>query len=46
MNSVLERLKLGLHGTHYRSGNLEIQAKLEMFLEMQCHIEHTPDAVP
>ena len=34
MNSVLERLKLGLHGTHYRSGNLEIQAKLEMFLRI------------
>jgi putative ABC transport system ATP-binding protein len=34
MNGVLERLKLGLHGTHYRSGNLEIQAKLEMFLRI------------
>ena len=34
MNSALERLKLGLHGTHYRSSNLEIQAKLEMFLRI------------
>ena len=34
MNKVLERLKLGLHGTHYRSSNSEIQAKLEMFLRI------------
>ncbi|MHA2059733.1 MAG: ABC transporter ATP-binding protein [Candidatus Ranarchaeia archaeon] len=34
MYTVLERLKLGLHGTHYRSSNLEIQAKLEMFLRI------------
>jgi len=34
MNKVLERLKLGLHGTHYRSSNPEIQTKLEMFLRI------------
>jgi len=34
MNKVLERLKLGLHGTHYRSSNFEIQTKLEMFLRI------------
>jgi putative ABC transport system ATP-binding protein len=34
MNKVLERLKLGLHGTHYRSSNSEIQNKLEMFLRI------------
>jgi len=34
MNKVLERLKLGLHGTHYRSNNSEIQNKLEMFLRI------------
>jgi len=34
MNKVLERLKLGLHGTHYRSSNSEIQTKLEMFLRI------------
>jgi len=34
MNKVLERLKLGLHGTHYRSSNAEIQTKLEMFLRI------------
>ena len=34
MNGVLERLKLGLHGTHYRSSTFEIQAKLEMFLRI------------
>lgn len=34
MNNVLERLKLGLYGTHYRSSNQEIQAKLEMFLRI------------
>ena len=34
MNKVLERLKLGLHGTHYRSSNSEMQTKLEMFLRI------------
>jgi len=34
MNAVLERLKLGLHGTHYRSSNSEMQNKLEMFLRI------------
>jgi putative ABC transport system ATP-binding protein len=34
MNKVLERLKLGLQGTHYRSSNVEIQTKLEMFLRI------------
>ncbi len=34
MNKVLERLKLGLHGTHYRSSSSEIQTKLEMFLRI------------
>jgi len=34
MNKVLERLKLGLHGTHFRSSNFEIQEKLEMFLRI------------
>ena len=34
MNKVLERLKSGLHGTHYRSSNVEVQAKLEMFLRI------------
>jgi len=34
MNKVLERLKLGLHGTHYRSSNSNMQAKLEMFLRI------------
>jgi putative ABC transport system ATP-binding protein len=34
MNSVLERLKLGLYGTHYRSSNREMQTKLEMFLRI------------
>ena len=34
MNKVLERLKLGLHGTLYRSSNFEVQAKLEMFLRI------------
>ena len=34
MNRVLERLKLGLHGTHYRSSNSDVQAKLEMFLRI------------
>ncbi len=34
MNKVLERLRLGLHGTHYRSSNAVIQTKLEMFLRI------------
>jgi putative ABC transport system ATP-binding protein len=34
LNEVLERLKLGLHGTHYKSSNVEVQAKLEMFLRI------------
>lgn len=34
MNKVLERLKLGLHGTHYKSSNSDMQAKLEMFLRI------------
>ena len=34
MNKVLERLELGLHGTHYRSNDPEIQNKLEMFLRI------------
>lgn len=34
MNKVLERLKLGLHGTHFRSSNLKVQAKLEIFLRI------------
>lgn len=34
MNSVLERLKLGLQGTHYKSDNPEVQAKLEMFFRI------------
>jgi len=34
MNEVLERLKLGLRGTHYRSSNAEMQIKLEMFLRI------------
>jgi len=34
MNKVLERLKLGLQGTHYRSTNSEIQTKLGMFLRI------------
>lgn len=34
MNKVLERLKLGLHGTHYRSSSSEMQTKLEMFLRI------------
>jgi len=34
MDKVLERLKLGLHGTHYRSSNSETQTKLEMFLRI------------
>jgi putative ABC transport system ATP-binding protein len=34
MNKVLERLRLGLQGTHYRSSNSKIQTKLEMFLRI------------
>jgi len=34
MNSVLERLRLNLQGTHYKSDNPKIQAKLEMFLRI------------
>jgi len=34
MNSVLERLELGLQGTHYRSDKPKIQAKLEMFFRI------------
>jgi putative ABC transport system ATP-binding protein len=34
MNKVLERLKLGLQRTHYKSSNSEIQTKLEMFLRI------------
>jgi putative ABC transport system ATP-binding protein len=34
MNDVLERLKLGLHGTHYKSSNVDTQTKLEMFFKI------------
>jgi len=34
MDNVLERLKLGLQGTHYKSNNPKVQAKLEMFLRI------------
>jgi len=34
MSSVLERLKLGLQGTHYKSDNPKVQAKLEMFFRI------------
>jgi putative ABC transport system ATP-binding protein len=34
MKKVLERLDLGLQGTHYRSNNPEVQAKLEMFFRI------------
>lgn len=34
MERVLERLKLGLQGTHFRSNNRETQKKLEMFLRI------------
>ncbi len=34
MNGVLERLKLGLEGTHFRSSERETQNKLEMFLRI------------
>jgi len=34
LNGVLERLKLGLQGTHYKSSEKETQNKLEMFLRI------------
>jgi putative ABC transport system ATP-binding protein len=34
MKNVLERLDLGLQGTHYKSNNPKVQAKLEMFLRI------------
>jgi ABC-type lipoprotein export system ATPase subunit len=34
MNQVLERLKLGVKGTHYRSKNPQLQTKLELFLRI------------
>jgi putative ABC transport system ATP-binding protein len=34
MNKTLERLKSGLYGTHYRSSNFQVQAKLEIFLRI------------
>ncbi len=34
MNKVLERLKIGLDETHYRSSNVKVQAKLEIFLRI------------
>ena len=34
MNGVLERLKLGLEGTHFKSSQKETQNKLEMFLRI------------
>ncbi len=34
MNRVLERLKLGMEGTHYRSNNQKLQTKLELFLRI------------
>ncbi|MCJ7632440.1 ABC transporter ATP-binding protein [Candidatus Bathyarchaeota archaeon] len=34
MTNVLERLDLGLQGTHYKSNNPKMQAKLEMFLRI------------
>ena len=34
MKSVLERLDLGLQGTHYRSNNPKVQAKLVMFFRI------------
>ena len=34
MNEVLERLKLGLEGTHFKSSEKETQNKLEMFLRI------------
>ncbi len=45
MNGVLERLKLGLEGTHFKSSEKETQNKLEMFLthsfsKTQCAAKH------
>jgi len=34
MDRVLERLKLGVEGTHYRSKNQKLQAKLELFFRI------------
>jgi putative ABC transport system ATP-binding protein len=34
MDRVLERLKLGMEGVHYRSKNHKLQAKLELFLRI------------
>lgn len=34
MDNALDHLKLSLHGTHFRSNNFEVQAKLEMFLRI------------
>jgi putative ABC transport system ATP-binding protein len=34
LNGVLERLKLGLEGTHFKSSERETQNKLEMFLRI------------
>ena len=34
MNGVLERLKLGLEGTHFKSSEKETQNKLEMFIRI------------
>ena len=34
MNEVLERLRLGLEGTHFKSSDKETQNKLEMFLRI------------
>jgi len=34
MNNVLERLSLGLQGTHYKISNLKIQTKLEQFIRI------------
>jgi putative ABC transport system ATP-binding protein len=34
INRLLETLRLGLHGTHYKSGDSGIQKKLEMFLRI------------
>mgnify|MGYP001330974496 CR=1 FL=1 len=34
MDRVLERLKMGVEGTHYRSKNQKLQTKLELFLRI------------
>ncbi|MFX0200211.1 MAG: ABC transporter ATP-binding protein [Candidatus Hodarchaeota archaeon] len=34
MDKVLERLKLGLEGTHYRTTNQKLQTKLELFFRI------------